>query len=164
MKCQFVWLFYKTMLKLSLFSNHRSGLRAYRFVLDFLRPRHLFFCPLKHVHLIFASVGYLSHSGALMLYMIVHPCCVPSHLCWWLIWPIQNDAKIRKNDWNHGKWVFISGYSARAIQWIPTQQGLDGFQKSLRLCDLGESSLSIWRVKVPVVLFLISVNHSALPL
>ena len=37
-------------------------------------------------------------------------------------------------------------YSARAIQWIPTWQGLDGFQKSLRSCASEESSLSIGRV------------------
>ena len=67
--------------------------------------------------------------------------------CWWLIWPIQNDAKILKNDWNLGTWVLIWEYSARAIQWIPTWQVLDGFQKLLRPCALDESSLSIGRVK-----------------
>ena len=25
----------------------------------------------------------------------------------WLIWPIQNDAKKQKNDWNLGTWVLI---------------------------------------------------------
>ena len=34
----------------------------------------------------------------------------------------------------------------RAIRWIPTWQGLDGFQKSLHPCALNESSLSIGRV------------------
>ena len=34
----------------------------------------------------------------------------------------------------------------RAIQWIPTQQGLDGYQKSLHPCALDERSLSIVRV------------------
>ena len=49
-----------------------------------------------------------------------------------------------KNDWNHGKlWVLIKEYSARAIQRVLTQQGLDGFQKSLCPCALDESSLSI---------------------
>ena len=46
-----------------------------------------------------------------------------------------------------------NGYSsestqrARAIKWIPTWQGLGGFQKSLRSCALDGSSLSIGRVK-----------------
>ena len=35
----------------------------------------------------------------------------------------------------------------RTIQWIPTWQGLDGFQKCLRPCALEESSPSIGRVK-----------------
>ena len=43
--------------------------------------------------------------------------------------------------------VLIWEYSARAIQWIPTWEGLDGFQKSLRYYALDESSLSIGRVK-----------------
>ena len=37
-------------------------------------------------------------------------------------------------------------YSVRAIQLIPTCEGLDGFQKSLCPCALDESSLSIGRV------------------
>ena len=36
--------------------------------------------------------------------------------------------------------------SESLIQWIPTQHGLDGFQKSLCPCALDESSLSIGRV------------------
>ena len=69
-------------------------------------------------------------------------------LCrWWLILPIQNDAKKLKNEWNPGNGVLIWEYSARAFQWIPTWQGLDGFQKSLHPCALNESSLSIRRVK-----------------
>ena len=52
-----------------------------------------------------------------------------------------------KNDWNPGKWVLIWEYSARALQWIPTWQGLDYFQKSLRPCNLDENNLSIGRVK-----------------
>ena len=48
-----------------------------------------------------------------------------------------------ENDWNPGTW-----YSAKAIQWIPTWQGLDGFQKPLRPCGLDESSLNIERVNV----------------
>ena len=35
------------------------------------------------------------------------------------------------NERNQGTWVLIWGYSSRDIQWIPTWQGLDGFQKSL---------------------------------
>ena len=41
---------------------------------------------------------------------------MPSDLplcCWWLIWPIQNDAKKLRNDWNPGKWV----YSSERTQW-----------------------------------------------
>ena len=66
--------------------------------------------------------------------------------CWWLNLQLQNDAKILRNHWNHGKWVLIWEYSSRAIQWIPTWQGLDGFQKSLHPCASAESSLSIRRV------------------
>ena len=65
----------------------------------------------------------------------------------WLIWPTQNDAKNLKNDWNPGSWVLIWEHSARAIQWIPTWQGLDVFLKSLHSCALDESSPSIRRVK-----------------
>ena len=43
--------------------------------------------------------------------------------------------------------VLIWEYLARAFKWIPTWQGLDGFQKSLRSCASDESSLSIGRVK-----------------
>ena len=55
--------------------------------------------------------------------------------------------KTLKNYWNPGTWVLVWEHSARAIQWIPTWQGLGGFQISLRPCALGESSLSIGRVK-----------------
>ena len=51
-----------------------------------------------------------------------------------------------QNGWNPGTWVLIWEYSARAIQWVPTCQGLDGFQRSLRPCPLDESSLSIGSV------------------
>ena len=53
-----------------------------------------------------------------------------------------------KNDRNHGKWVLIWENSVRAIYWIPTWQGLDGFQRSSRPCALDESNLSIERVKL----------------
>ena len=56
-------------------------------------------------------------------------------------------CKKLKNDWNPGKWVLIWEGSGRAVQWIPTWQGLDGFQRSLHPSALGESSLSIGRVK-----------------
>ena len=36
--------------------------------------------------------------------------------------------KTLMNDWNHGTWVLIWEYSAIALQWMPTQQGLDGVQ------------------------------------
>ena len=67
--------------------------------------------------------------------------------CRWLNWPIQNHAKILKNHWNPGKWVLIWEYSVRAIKWVPTWQGLDDFRKTLHLCTLDRSSLSIGRVK-----------------
>ena len=52
--------------------------------------------------------------------------------------------KPERNGWNAGKWVLIWEFSARAFQWIPTRQGLDDFQWSLRpKCALDESSLSI---------------------
>ena len=41
-----------------------------------------------------------------------------------------------------GGLIFLSG---RAIPWIPTWQGLDGYQRSLRPCALDKSSLSIGR-------------------
>ena len=55
--------------------------------------------------------------------------------CWWLIWQIQNDAKtFFLNDWNPGTWVLIWECSARAIQWKPTWQDSDVFQKSVYAC------------------------------
>ena len=81
-----------------------------------------------------------------VLYTKIHSYIKPL-CCWWLIWPIQNDAKNLKNYWNPGKWVLIWEYSVRAIQWVPTWQGLNGFQRFLRLCTLDESSLSMGRVK-----------------
>ena len=65
-----------------------------------------------------------------------------------LIWTIPNDAKNLNNDWNPGTWVLIWECSARAIQWIPTWWGLDGFQKSLHPCAVDESSLRTGRVKL----------------
>ena len=55
---------------------------------------------------------------------------------------MQNDAKNLKNDlpWNMGTHLRVL---ARAILWIPTRQGLDGFQKYLPSCALDESSHSI---------------------
>ena len=60
----------------------------------------------------------------------------------------NNDEKTLKKDRNPGKWVLIWEYSARAFQWIPTWQGLDNYQKSLRPCTLDEISLGIGRVKL----------------
>ena len=64
------------------------------------------------------------------------------------------------NDWNTGTWVLIWEYYARTIQWIPTQQGLDSVQKSLRICAL-DKSLSIGRDnklgKIPYEVDLLSV-------
>ena len=58
--------------------------------------------------------------------------------------PIRNDSKTLKMIK-----TLAHGYSSvRAIQWIPTWHGLDGFRKSLRPCALDESSLSIGRVNI----------------
>ena len=61
------------------------------------------------------------------------------------VWPIKNNAKILKNHWNQGIRVLIWESSVRAVQWVPTWQGLDCFQKYLRSCASDESSLSIGR-------------------
>ena len=58
--------------------------------------------------------------------------------------------KKTENDWNPGTWVLIWEYSARAIQWIPTWPGLDGFHNFLCSWALDKSSLSIWRVKFQI--------------
>ena len=58
----------------------------------------------------------------------------------------QNYAKNWKNYWNPAILVLIWEFSARAFQWIPTWQGLGGFQKSLPPCAVDESNLSIWIV------------------
>ena len=49
-------------------------------------------------------------------------------------------------------WVPIWEYSTRAIQWIPTWQGLNGFPKILRPCALVENSPSIGRVNLELEL------------
>ena len=49
--------------------------------------------------------------------------------CWWLIWLYKNDAKNLKNYWNHGKWVPIWEYSARAIK---MNANMTGFNKVFR--------------------------------
>ena len=56
-------------------------------------------------------------------------------------------CKKTENDCNPGKWILIWEYSVRAIQWIPTWQGLDVFQKSLHFSALDEGSLSMECVK-----------------
>ena len=43
--------------------------------------------------------------------------------------------------WLIGTWVLIWEYSARAIQYIPTWQGLDNFIRPLHLCALDESKV-----------------------
>ena len=60
---------------------------------------------------------------------------------------MHNDAENMKNVCNPGKWVLIWDKLVRAIQWIPTWQGLDGFQILLPPGALDECSLSIGRVK-----------------
>ena len=47
-------------------------------------------------------------------------------------------CKNRKNDWNLGIWVLIWEYSSRAIWWIPTWQGLDGFQRFFPFLCFGQ--------------------------
>ena len=74
-------------------------------------------------------------------FSLLKPLC-----CWWLIWSIQNNAKILENCWNPGRWVLIWEHSARAFQWVPTQHSCDDFHKSLHSCALDESSLRIERV------------------
>ena len=62
---------------------------------------------------------------------------------------LPNTKLINKheNEWNPGTWILIWECSERAIQWIPTWQGSDDFQRSLLPCALDESSLSIVRIK-----------------
>ena len=55
-------------------------------------------------------------------------------------------CKNMDNDQNPGKWVLIWKCSVRAIQWIPTLQGLDAFKKYLCPCAFDKSRLSIRRV------------------
>ena len=57
-----------------------------------------------------------------------------------------------KKYWNAGIWVLIWEYTVRTIIWIPTWQGLDGFQKSLHLCAWDKNSLSIGRVKAALII------------
>ena len=47
-----------------------------------------------------------------------------------LVWQIKNDTEKLKNDWHMGTHLRVLSW---AILWIPIWQGLDGFQKSLRL-------------------------------
>ena len=42
----------------------------------------------------------------------------------------SKDEKKLKNDRNPDTSVLIWEYSTKAIQWIPTWQGVDGFQKT----------------------------------
>ena len=83
--------------------------------------------------------------------------------CWWLILPIQNSAK-KAEKWPK-PWlvVFIWEYSARANQWIPTWQGLDGYQKSLHPCAFDKNSLSISKVKAWLRLITAEFYFSLLP-
>ena len=70
----------------------------------------------------------------------INPYATGGQFGWYKI--MQKTRKVPKNDWNPAKWVLIGEYFARAFQWIPTWQGLDGFQKYLRLSVLDGSSLS----------------------
>ena len=66
------------------------------------------------------------------------------------------NTKMMQKTWNPVKWVLIWEYLARAFKWVPTRQGLDGFQKNLLPCALDESSLSIGRVNPFPMLRLLS--------
>ena len=66
----------------------------------------------------------------------VNPLC-----CWWLIWPIQNDAKNLKNDRNPGTCTHMRALSES----YPMNTNMTGF--ILHPCALDESSLRIGRVK-----------------
>ena len=48
---------------------------------------------------------------------------------------------------DHEKLVLIWECSARAFRWIPTWQGLDGFQNLLHFSPMNESGLSMERLK-----------------
>ena len=43
-----------------------------------------------------------------------------------LIWPLQNDAKFLKNDWNPGTWVLDSSESTQ--QELPMNTNMTGFR------------------------------------
>ena len=67
-----------------------------------------------------------------------------------LVAHLANTKRCKKHEmWlNPGIWVLIWEYSVRAIQWIPTWPGLDGFQESQHRCAFDESSLSIEALKI----------------
>ena len=73
---------------------------------------------------------------------------------------MQNYAKDLKNYWNPSTWLLTGECSVRASPWIPTWQGLDGFQKSLLLCALDECwklyliNLSIVQIKFKISLLI----------
>ena len=55
-------------------------------------------------------------------------------------------CKKMKNDLNHGVWVLVWEYSARAFHWIPTWQALNGFQNFLHFSPMDKSNLSMERI------------------
>ena len=68
-------------------------------------------------------------------------------------------SKNLKTDWNPNKRVLIWEHWVRAIQWIPTWQGSDDFQKSICPCALDERSLSIGRVNGTQVVWRGTLEH-----
>ena len=73
--------------------------------------------------------------------------------CLTLILMVANFANTKwckkpQNDWNPCKWVLIWQYSNGAIQWILTWQCWKGFKHLVHFYPMGESSLSIGRVKI----------------
>ena len=85
---------------------------------------------------VFANEWGSLHCGKIISWILVFR-QRPFNVCWWwLIWPIQKYTQKTLQHWLNPlhTCVLIWEYSARAFQWIPTWQGLDSFQKSLRSC------------------------------
>ena len=139
---EWVWMVIKNLCIFVLWMKVASALEGLR---EIISCPDVAVCPFTRTH--------LPTDIIILIYIDVMPSIHwysinPYKCCWWLIWSIQNDAENLKNDGNPGIWVLIWEYWVRAIQWIPTWPGLDGFRKSLDPCSLGLSSLSTGRVKI----------------
>ena len=63
---------------------------------------------LKNSFAIMCTIHCVNSSCVISTYTTMNPFGTFQPLrCWWLLWPIQNDAKILKNDQNLGIWVLI---------------------------------------------------------